>query len=198
MNDAPDPDTSSLHRARRLAREALEGRVPGAPVDADGLPSTLLPLPPGSPARVSRTIAWVLDDLIRVPGTRIRFGVDPIVTLIPFAGTAVGAVMGTVILVDAVRLRTPVPVVARMVGNYVIDWLLGLVPFIGAFFDAAYRSNHKNFTLLERTIADRDQVRRRTLWYWIGILAMVLVVLAVIVAVPVALLLWLDRAVTGG
>lgn len=143
-------------------------------------------------------MAWFLDDLLRVPGTKVRFGADPILSLIPFAGTAMGAALGTVILFDAVRLRAPVPVVARMVANYAIDWLLGLVPFIGAFFDAAFRSNRKNVKLLERTIADRAQVRRATFWYWIGVLAIMLFVIAVLLAVPIWLLLRLDSAVTGG
>ncbi len=142
-------------------------------------------------------MAWILDDLIPVPGTKARFGVDPLLSLVPFAGTAVGAAMGSVILVDAVRLRAPVSVMVRMVGNYVFDWLLGLIPFLGAFLDAAYRSNHKNFKLLERTIVDKEQVRRTTFWYWIGIVALVVIVIATILAVPIGLLLWLDHAVTG-
>ena len=199
MTTASPPDPSSLERARRLAKEALEGNVgPSPTLDDDGLPTTRLPLPPGSPARISRTFAWLLDDLIGVPGTRLRFGVDPILSLVPFAGTAVGAVMGSVILIDAIRLRAPVSVLIRMVGNYVIDWLVGLLPFLGAFLDAAYRSNHKNFKLLERTIADREQVRRTTFWYWISIVAMVMVIIAVVLAVPIGLLLWLDGLITGG
>ena len=199
MTTASPPDPSSLERARRLAKEALEGNVgPSPTLDDDGLPTTRLPLPPGSPARISRTFAWLLDDLIGVPGTRLRFGVDPILSLVPFAGTAVGAVMGSVILVDAVRLRAPVSVLIRMVGNYVIDWLVGLLPFLGAFLDAAYRSNHKNFKLLERTLADRDQVRRTTFWYWMSIVAMVVIVTAVVLSVPIGLLLWLDGLITGG
>ncbi len=195
MTDAPDPRTTSLDRARQQAQEALTGPIPSPPRAAGARSSTLLP--PGSPARVSRTMAWFLDDLVRIPGTKARFGVDPILSLVPFAGTAVGAVMGSVILVDAVRLRAPVSVLARMVGNYVVDWLLGLLPFVGAFLDAAFRSNHKNFRLLERTIADKEQIRRTTFWYWMGIVAMVVIVIATILAVPIGLLLWLDGAVTG-
>lgn len=143
-------------------------------------------------------MAWVLDDLVGVPGTKARFGVDPLLSIIPVAGTAVGAAMGSVILYDAVRLRAPISVLARMVGNYVIDWALGLPPFLGAFLDAAYRSNHKNFQLLERTIADRDQVRKASTWYWASVAILAVVVVSIFLAVPVALLLWLDRAITGG
>ncbi len=199
MTEAQPPDPSSLTRAQRLAKEALEGPAANPPVRDDGaLPATRLPLPPGSPARISRTFAWLLDDLIGVPGTKLRFGVDPLLSLVPFAGTAVGAVLGSVILIDAIRLRAPVSVLARMLGNYVIDWLVGLLPFLGAFLDAAYRSNHKNFKLLERTIADREQVRRTTFWYWVSIVSMVVIVIAVLLAVPIGLLLWLDGIITGG
>lgn len=199
MTDAQDPKAESLDRARQQAQEALTGPLPGPSAPRTGeRRSQLMPVPPGSPARLSRTMAWFLDDLLRVPGTKVRFGADPVLSLIPFAGTAMGAALGTVILFDAVRLRAPVPVVARMVTNYAIDWLLGLVPFIGAFFDAAFRSNRKNVKLLERTIADRAQVRRTTFWYWIGVLAMMLFVIAVLLAVPIWLILRLDSAVTGG
>lgn len=198
MTQPPPPDPSSLERAQRMAKEALEGpAVDPSDLDDDGLPSTRGPLPKGSPARISRTFAWFLDDLVGVPGTKLRFGIDPLLSLVPFAGTAVGAAMGSVILIDAVRLRAPVSVLMRMVGNYVFDWLLGLFPFLGAFLDAAYRSNHKNFKLLERTIANREQVRRTTFWYWISIVLVAVIVVAVILAVPIGLLLWLDGLVTG-
>ena len=196
MNDAPNPDRSSLTRAQRLAKEALDGPSPGSHGTDGNLPTSRLPLPKGSPARISRTFAWLLDDLVGVPGTKIRFGVDPVLSFIPFAGTAVAAAMGSVILVDAVRLRAPITVLARMVGNYVIDWAIGLVPILGAFMDAAYRSNHKNYKLLERMIVDKDQVRRTTLWYWISILAMVLIIIASVLAPPIVLLLWLDSLIT--
>lgn len=197
MNETPPPDRSSLERAQRLAREALEGPSSRSPQNRENaLPSAGALPAKGSPARLSRTFAWFLDDLVPVPGTKLRFGVDPVLSFIPFAGTAVSAAMGSVILVDAVRLRAPITVLARMVGNYVIDWAIGLVPILGAFFDAAYRSNHKNYKLLERMILDRDQVRRTTLWYWIGILAMVLIVVVSVVGPPVALLLWLDSLIT--
>ncbi|MGV8846892.1 DUF4112 domain-containing protein [Tessaracoccus sp.] len=202
MTDAPEPNESSLMRARRLASEALEGtparvkRPAGAtPKGASRVPAAP---PPGSPARLSRTMAWVLDDLVGVPGTKARFGVDPLLSIIPVAGTAVGAAMGSVILYDAVRLRAPISVLTRMVGNYVIDWALGLPPLIGPFLDAAYRSNHKNFQLLERTIADRDQVRKASTRYWAGVAILTMVVVTIFLAVPVALLLWLDQAITGG
>lgn len=154
--------------------------------------------PAGSPARVTRGFAHVLDDLVGVPGTKIRFGVDPLLSLIPGAGTTVAAVFGTVVLVDSVRLRAPVSVLARMVGNYVIDWLFGLIPFVGALLDAAWRSNSKNLKLLNRTIADREQVRRASMTYWASVAGLALLVVGVVVAVPIGLLIWLNSVLAGG
>lgn len=155
-------------------------------------------LPKDSPARITRAFAHLLDNLVRVPGTNFRFGVDPLLSFFPGAGTAVGAAFGAVVLVDSVRLRTPVPVVARMLANYLIDWVIGIIPILGGFFDMAYRSNAKNLKLLNRTIENRDQVRKASVTYWLCVAVMATVVLAVVVGTPIALLLWLDGLITGG
>lgn len=207
VTEEPAKDPGSLEEALRRAEAVLRDEDPAA--DAAGRShvtdlartearKVLEQFPKDTPARVTRTFAHVLDDLVRVPGTNFRFGVDPLLSFIPGAGTAVGAAFGSVVLVDAVRLRAPVPVVARMLGNYLIDWGLGAVPFVGGFLDMAWRSNAKNLKLLTRTIDDRSQVRRASLGYWLFVALMAVVVLAVVVGVPIALLLWLNSVVTGG
>ena len=146
---------------------------------------------------MTRAFSYVLDDLVQVPGTQVRIGVDPLLSLIPWAGTAVGAAFGGVVLIDAIRLRAPVPVVARMVGNSVIDWLLGMVPFVGALFDVTFRANKKNLRLLNRTIENRELVKKASLRYWIAVGGLILLVMAVMIAIPVAILLGLDALVRG-
>lgn len=173
------PGPSDAAGAREVARKAL-GNVPE-----------------DSPARLTKAFAYVLDEAVRIPGTDVRFGIDPILSLVPFAGTAVGATFGSVVLMDAVRLRAPVPVLARMLFNYAIDWALGLIPFVGAFFDMAYRSNKKNLKLLNRTIADREQVRRATGWYWVSVLVGVVAMLTIIIGTPIVALLWADSVISG-
>ncbi|AQP45988.1 hypothetical protein RPIT_02995 [Tessaracoccus flavus] len=146
---------------------------------------------------MTRAFSYVLDDLVQVPGTQVRIGVDPLLSLIPWAGTAVGAAFGGVVLIDAIRLRAPVPVVARMVGNSVVDWLLGMVPFVGALFDVTFRANKKNLRLLNRTIENRELVKKASLRYWIAVGGLILLVMAVMIAIPVAILLGLDALVRG-
>lgn len=153
--------------------------------------------PDGTPARITRTFAHLLDELFRVPGTQIRFGLDPLLSFIPMGGTVVGAAFGTVVLADAVRLRAPVGVLTRMVGNYLTDWALGAIPFVGPFLDTAYRSNAKNLRLLNRTIADREAVRRASTRYWLSVAGLAAVVVLSLIAIPVALLWWLGSALSG-
>lgn len=147
--------------------------------------------PKEGPAVVTTTLTHVLEDLVPIPGTRLRVGLDPVLSLIPWAGSIVGGVFGTFLVFDAVRLRMPIPVLVRMLGNWTIDWAVGLVPYAGPLFDAAWRSNAKNLKLLNRTIADREQVRRATVWYWITAASVLGAMLALLFVVPVVLLAWL-------
>ncbi|GAA4904941.1 hypothetical protein GCM10025789_25210 [Tessaracoccus lubricantis] len=174
MSNEPAPTpASAIDRARRVTEEALEA-------------------PAGSPAKLTRAFSYVLDDLVQVPGTKLRVGVDPVLSLVPWAGTAVGAVFGGTILVDAIRLRAPFSVIARMAANSLLDWLLGMIPFVGAFFDAAFRSNKKNLRLLNRAIENRELVHKASVRYWIGVAALVAVLLALVVAIPVLVIIGLE------
>lgn len=188
---------SAIDRARKAAEQALAGTGTDPTLKArrDEAKAHLGEVP--RPARMTRAFSYVLDDLVQVPGTQVRIGVDPLLSLIPWAGTAVGAAFGGVVLIDAIRLRAPVPVVARMVGNSVIDWLLGMVPFVGALFDVTFRANKKNLRLLNRTIENRELVKKASLRYWIAVGGLILLVMAVMIAIPVAILLGLDALVRG-
>lgn len=151
--------------------------------------------PPAHPARATRLFVKVLDDLVPVPGTSLRIGLDPVLSLVPWAGTAVGAGFGAVILIDAMRLRAPLSVLLRMGSNLLLDWLLGLIPFIGAVFDFTFRSNRRNLALLNRTTQDRELVRRASIRYWLAAAALLVLILATVVAIPIALLLGLDALI---
>lgn len=141
------------------------------------------------PARLTRFLTHVLEDLVPIPGTKLRVGIDPVLSLVPWAGTAVGSIFGAALLFDAARLRMPLAVLARMFGNWLIDWLVGLLPYAGPFLDAAWRSNNKNLKLLNRTIADREQVRHASVLYWVALASILAAMLALILAGPL-ILIW--------
>jgi len=101
--------------------------------------------------RVSRynLIVKVLDELFRVPGTRWRFGLDPILGLVPGAGDILTAIVGTYGLVVAFQNGAPASIQLRMLMNLLVDAAFGAVPFAGDLFDFAFKSHTRNQRLLQ-------------------------------------------------
>jgi hypothetical protein len=98
----------------------------------------------------ARALARLLDDLVRIPGTKIGIGLDPIIGLIPGVGDLIGGVMSSYILLVAAQEGAPTSVLVRMLGNIALDSLVGVVPVIGDLFDVGIKSNRRNVDLLER------------------------------------------------
>jgi hypothetical protein len=137
-----------------------------------------------------RAIARLMDTAVVVPGTNFRVGLDVILGLIPILGDLIGAAVSTYILMAAVRLGVPRPVIARMLANVGTDAVVGAVPFVGDVFDAAWRANAKNARLLEAALAEPQKTRRASLWVMAGLVAAVLA----ITAGGIALTVWLVRS----
>lgn len=96
-----------------------------------------------------RTVAKLLDEAIPIPGTNRSVGADAIIGLLPGAGDLAMALASSYIVVEALRLGASKNVVARMAGNVLLDFVVGSIPILGDLFDAAFKANLKNVTLLE-------------------------------------------------
>lgn len=140
-----------------------------------------------------RSLRRLLDEAFRVPGTRVRFGWDAIIGLIPWAGDLVTALMACAIILQAHRMRTPRIVQLRMLLNVGIDLAIGLVPFAGDVADVFWKSNTKNMALLERYAATPGAASAGDWGFVIGVIASI-VVMAV---VPLLLILWMLQALFG-
>jgi hypothetical protein len=90
-----------------------------------------------------------MDRSLRIPGTSIRFGLDPILGLLPVGGDIVSALGAGYILFVAWRNGAPGGLIARMLVNVVLDTLAGSVPVLGDLFDAGWKANTRNVGLLE-------------------------------------------------
>lgn len=99
------------------------------------------------------TLATLLDSRWRIPFTRIRFGIDAILGLIPGAGDAAAAAPALYLVWRARRLGVPLSLQARMLGNVGIDFLAGSVPILGSVFDVFYKASRRNHALLREHVA---------------------------------------------
>ena len=134
-----------------------------------------------------RQVARLLDSAVLVPGTSFRFGLDPILGLIPGLGDLVSPLFTAGIIWQARDLGVPRVVIMRMIINVAIDTLVGLIPILGDLFDFAWKSNNMNLALLEQH-AYEERAPSANDWTFV-IMSIALVV--VIAAVPILLLGWL-------
>jgi len=99
-------------------------------------------------------VSRVLDDLVAIPGTKQRVGLDPVIELIPWIGDLISAGVGFWLIAEAARFRIPSVVLVRMVLNTLVDLAVGAIPILGDLFDIVSRSNRKNLELFRRHATD--------------------------------------------
>ena len=99
----------------------------------------------------------LLDSQFRIPVLGVRFGIDPILGLIPGVGDLVGSLLGLAVLTQARREGASAATLARMAGNLLIDLALGAVPLVGDVADAWYKANRRNLRLLQDDRARRGR-----------------------------------------
>jgi hypothetical protein len=128
------------------------------------------------PDAAIRKVAWALDELFRIPGTKIRFGLDSVLGLLPAGGDLAGGVLSGWILIAAARSGAPPSVLLRMGGNVLLDMAIGTIPVLGDVFDVGWKANRRNADLLERHVDAPGPARKSSR------VVLVLVLLALIVA----------------
>lgn len=92
----------------------------------------------------------IMERLVVVPGINRPVGLDVILDFVPIAGSTAGAVIGAYLAWEARNLGMSKTAMARMAGNIGVDWLLGLIPWIGAIPDFFFRSNTRNLRIIKR------------------------------------------------
>jgi hypothetical protein len=150
-----------------------------------------------------RALKRLLDEAFRVPGTNVRFGWDPLIGLIPWAGDALTALFGIGVILQAHHMRVPKVVQLRMMFNLAFDLLLGVVPFLGDAVDFIWKANTKNFDLLERharlhsqaeaSFGRQADVSSATTGDWVFVIT-VIAVIAAVALIPPFVLYWVLNA----
>ncbi len=117
----------------------------------------------------------LLDSRFTIPGSRIRFGLDFLIGLIPFAGDVVTFAISGMLVAFMVRHGASGELLARMIGNILLDAILGSIPLIGDVFDLQFKANRRNLKLLK---AYHERGRHRGSWSLvIGVLLSVTILL---------------------
>ena len=140
-----------------------------------------------------RKLQRALDEAFRIPGTRVRFGWDSIIGLVPWAGDVLTTLMAGAIITEAHRVRVPKVVQLRMLMNVAIDLGVGLVPFAGDVADIFWKSNTRNMALLERHAAAPAPASPGDWLFVMGILGAI----ALLALLPLIVVYWIVNLTVG-
>jgi hypothetical protein len=131
-------------------------------------------------SHLERLAHW-LDDGFRVPTLGLRFGWDAIAKMVPVFGDTLGLIASLYLFQALRRLSLPRVTRARMLTNIAIDYVVGLLPFVGVLFDVYWKPNVWNVALARRhlsaTSAEQIRSAHRRDWLFVIIAALVVVVL---------------------
>jgi Domain of unknown function (DUF4112) len=134
-------------------------------------------------------VAALLDDMFRIPGTQIRFGLDALIGWVPGVGDAMTGAASFLIVFASWRRGAKAVTLVRMAANVLLETAIGAIPVAGDVFHVVWKANRRNYRLLLR---EREQpgVQTGRDWMFLGVLLLA-VILAV--AIPIGILIWLLR-----
>ena len=160
-------------------------------------------LPKAAPARgkddpLIALIARLMDDWFVIPGTRIRFGLDPLLGLLPGWGDSASALVSALLMVKSARAGVPGIVLARMAANILLNAAIGAIPGIGDAFSFWFKSNAKNYALHRRHAGTALKPALRDRLFVGAILGGLFILLAVILLATIGLALQAVRWIFGG
>src|ERR1700732_934281 len=148
-----------------------------------------MPLPLSSDEHLDY-VAALLDDIFRIPGTQIRFGLDALIGWVPGIGDAMAAIASFLIVFAAWRRGVQGVTLVRMIANVVLETALGAIPIAGDIFHVFWKANRRNYRLL---IREREQPGANTRRDWM-FLAVILLTAIAAVGIPIGILIWILRS----
>ncbi len=182
--------------ATPFAKKPGPGTVQTPPGDFEVLPPTGRG---GSREEVfSRLIAYVMDNLIKIPGTKARVGVNPFLDLIPFVGDGAAMFISAATILEGARRGVPKIVLTRMGLNILLNGIVGTIPGVGEAFAFWFKPSSRNYQLLvQHSPAPGTPARRNTAREWafvVGLVALLLIVLGALIGVGFYIIAWLFHA----
>ncbi len=142
-----------------------------------------------------RRLGYLLDNSIPIPGTRFRIGWDAIIGLVPGIGDLAGGALSLYIILQSARLGIPRALLGRMAWNVAVETVVGTVPLLGDLFDAGYKANLRNLTLLQQHIEEPRESRQASRRFALLLAGGLVLLIAAVVGLGVLLVRLLDRPV---
>ena len=135
-------------------------------------------------------IAALLDDMFRIPGTQIRFGLDAVIGWVPGIGDAMAGIASFLIVFAAWRRGVQAITLVRMIANVVLETSVGAIPVAGDIFHIFWKANRRNYRLL---IREKEQPGSNSKKDWM-FLAVIFFTAIAAVAIPIGILIWILRS----
>lgn len=106
-----------------------------------------------------RTLSERLDESFKIPGTKYKIGIDPIIGLIPVGGDLIGGILSTYIMYSGMKMGASPKIITQMAVNIVIEFAVGSIPIIGDLFDFFWKANKKNMELIEEVTLEKKRIQ---------------------------------------
>jgi hypothetical protein len=132
---------------------------------------------------IFKWLAYIMDEVVRVPGTQFRFGLDPLLGLIPGIGDTSSALVSAFALIQAVRIGVPKVLIMRMALNVFVNELIGVVPVVGDAFSFWFKSNARNYEIIKHHRLGTTAPKRSDWFFVIGILLLLFLIVCAGIAV---------------
>jgi hypothetical protein len=149
----------------------------------------------------ARFIAYLMDHLLQVPGTKARIGINPFLDLIPIFGDGAAVLISALTIFEGFRRQVPKVVLTRMGLNVLLNGLVGTIPVVGEAFSFLYKPTSRNYQLLQQHSAPTTGVVRRSTWqewsFVAGLLAVVLIGLGLFIGIGIYISIRLFHALFG-
>jgi len=143
---------------------------------------------------IAKALGQLLDSSLTIPGTSIKFGLDPLIGLIPGIGDVISNAIGSSLLILATKAGVPRIVILRMSLNIAINMMIGAIPGIGDLFSIWFKSNVQNAQLLHRHCQRTTSTPNLSDWVYV---ASIVTGLLLLLGITGAFLFWIGSSLIG-
>jgi Domain of unknown function (DUF4112) len=128
-------------------------------------------------------LANLMDNKFSIPGTKWRFGLDAIIGVVPYVGDFAGFAVSGYLISLMVKKGAGIGIIVQMLGNMLIDALVGAIPFFGDIFDIGFKANRRNLDLLRNYYAENPN--RPNAYVSFGVIGFVVALLFILLLIGV-------------